>query len=81
MGAARRALEQEGEALRRARLQQVQGAHPGHAAEVEPGGHGGAGPPGAQPSRRKMSVPFVPPKPKEFESATSIRISRASFGT
>ncbi len=28
-----------------------------------------------------MTVPLVPPKPKEFDSATSIFIWRASFGT
>lgn len=32
-------------------------------------------------SRRKISVPLVPPKPKELESATSIFISRAVLGT
>ena len=31
--------------------------------------------------RRKISEPFVPPKPKEFDSATSIFICRAVFGT
>ena len=31
--------------------------------------------------RRNASVPLVPPKPKEFDSATSIFISRAVFGT
>ena len=30
---------------------------------------------------RKTTVPFVPPKPKELDSATSIFISRAVFGT
>ena len=30
-------------------------------------------------SRLNTSVPFVPPKPNEFFSATSIRISRATF--
>jgi hypothetical protein len=31
--------------------------------------------------RRNASVPLVPPKPNELESATSIFISRAVFGT
>ena len=30
---------------------------------------------------RKASVPFVPPKPKEFDSAKPIFIGRAVFGT
>ena len=36
----------------------------------------------AQPlKRRKISDPLVPPKPKEFDSAASIAILRAVFGT
>ena len=31
--------------------------------------------------RRNASVPLVPPKPNELESAASIFISRAVFGT
>jgi hypothetical protein len=31
--------------------------------------------------RRNASVPLVPPNPKEFDSATSIFISRAVSGT
>jgi hypothetical protein len=31
--------------------------------------------------RRNASVPLVPPKPNELESATSIFISRAVWGT
>ena len=31
--------------------------------------------------RRKISEPLVPPKPKEFESATSIFMGRAVLGT
>lgn len=31
--------------------------------------------------REKINVPFVPPKPNEFESAARIRISRAASGT
>ena len=30
---------------------------------------------------RKISEPFVPPKPNEFDSATRIGIGRATFGT
>ena len=32
-------------------------------------------------TREKIRVPLVPPKPKEFDSATSIFISRAVCGT
>jgi hypothetical protein len=31
--------------------------------------------------RRKMTLPFVPPKPKELEIAASIFMLRAWFGT
>ena len=31
-------------------------------------------------ARRNSSVPLVPPKPKLFFTATSMRIGRASFG-
>ena len=31
--------------------------------------------------RRNPSVPFVPPKPNELESATSILLSRVVWGT
>src|SRR5690606_28023690 len=34
-----------------------------------------------QRRRRNASVPLVPPKPKELESASSIFMLRASFGT
>ncbi len=30
---------------------------------------------------RKISEPFVPPKPNEFDNATRIGIWRATFGT
>ncbi len=33
----------------------------------------------SQPNRRITSVPLVPPKPKEFEIATSMRMGRASL--
>src|SRR5690606_21575060 len=39
-----------------------------------------AGRKAAQAKRLNASVPFVPPKPKEFEIATSSLASRASFG-
>ena len=35
----------------------------------------------AQSRARKISDPFVPPKPNEFDSATRIGICRATFGT
>lgn len=35
----------------------------------------------ADHARRKISVPFVPPKPKEFDKAARIGIFRAVFGT
>jgi hypothetical protein len=31
--------------------------------------------------RRNTSVPFVPPKPKPFDTAMSIAFSRATLGT
>ena len=34
-----------------------------------------------QSSARKISEPFVPPKPNEFDSATRIGMRRATFGT
>lgn len=36
---------------------------------------------GGHSIRRKIKVPLVPPKPKELLNATSMRISRALFGT
>ena len=36
---------------------------------------------GARQSLRKTSVPFVPPKPKPFDIATSMSAWRATFGT
>ena len=35
----------------------------------------------AQSRARKISEPFVPPNPKEFDSATRIGMRRFSFGT
>jgi hypothetical protein len=35
----------------------------------------------AHHTRRKMTVPFVPPKPNEFDSAASILSWRAACGT
>ena len=35
----------------------------------------------AQSKARKISEPFVPPNPKEFDSATRIGRGRATFGT
>lgn len=37
--------------------------------------------PGADQIRLNTSVPLVPPKPKPFDTATSIFFSRATFGT
>ena len=41
----------------------------------------GADGPRRQSTLRKISVPFVPPKPNEFDNAPSIAIFRATFGT
>ena len=46
------------------------------------GGAGGSGAPAINDQTlRKISVPFVPPKPNEFDIATSIFIFRALFAT
>ena len=51
------------------------------AAHAVRGARGSAREAPAQPGLLKMSVPFVPPNPNEFDIATSIFMSRAVWGT
>ena len=78
----RRGIEQQWVAQRMACRQLPQ--HRGRNVEIanERSARGGAPGVCAQAlKRRKISEPFVPPKPNEFERLTSIFICRAELGT